>query len=98
MKFKSYLCFTGGDIDTLQRCDNINTFVKRGAREAKITIELHNKDGDNWTVGSCLNDKGKMTWTINEEKANKSQVETTGVLFHAAFDFYARGLQNTAKE
>ena len=76
MKFKSSLCFTGGDIDTLQRCDNINTFVKRGAREAKITIELHNKDGDNWTVGSCLNDKGKMTWTINEEKANKSQVDT----------------------
>ena len=75
-KISKIFIFTGGDIDTLQRCDNINTFVKRGAKEAKITIELHNNDGDNWVVGSSLNDKGKMSWSINGERTNKAQVLT----------------------
>ena len=65
---------TGGDFDTLQRNDNVTTFVKRGAREAKINIELYNEEGDNWVVGSVISDKGKFSWTINGEKAVKSQV------------------------
>ena len=65
---------TGGDFDTLQRNDNVTTFVKRGAREAKINIELYNEEGDNWVVGSVISDKGKFSWTINGEKTVKSQV------------------------
>ena len=71
---------TGGDFDTLQRNDNVTTFVKRGAREAKINIELYNEEGNNWEVGSVISDKGKFSWTINGEKAVKSQVSIYATL------------------
>lgn len=65
----------GGNIDTLQRCDNITTFIKREAEEARIEIELYNGSGDNYQVACNINIKGKVVWAINEEKANKTQVE-----------------------
>ena len=65
----------GGDIETLARNESVTTFVKRGAKEARITIELHNsQDGDNWEVGSVITSQGKITWTLGEERATKSQV------------------------
>ena len=67
--------FSGGNIDTLQRCDNITTFIKRDAEEARIEIELYNGSGDNYQVACNINIKGKVVWAINEERANKTQVE-----------------------
>ena len=65
----------GGDIETLARNESVTTFVKRGAKEARITIELHNANGgDNWVVGSAITSKGKISWTLGGEKATKSQV------------------------
>ena len=65
----------GGDIDTLARNESVTTFVKRGAREARITIQLHNAcEGDNWVVSSCITDKGKISWSLGGEKATKLQV------------------------
>ena len=65
----------GGDIETLARNESVTTFVKRGAKEARITIELHNANGgDNWVVGSIITSKGKISWTLGGEKATKSQV------------------------
>ena len=53
----------------------MTTFVKRGAKEARITIALHNaRGGDNWVVGSAITNKGKITWTLGGEKATKTQV------------------------
>jgi len=65
----------GGNIDTLQRCDNITTFIKRNADEARVEIELYNSSGDNHEVACYINVKGKVSWCINGEKANKTQVE-----------------------
>eukprot|EP00092_Neocalanus_flemingeri_P017230 GFUD01018633.1.p1 GENE.GFUD01018633.1~~GFUD01018633.1.p1 ORF type:complete len:1079 (-),score=372.19 GFUD01018633.1:403-3639(-) len=65
----------GGNIDTLQRCDNITTFIKREAEEARIEIELYNGSGDNFEVGCSITIKGKVGWAINGERANKTQVE-----------------------
>ena len=65
----------GGNIDTLQRCDNITTFIKRDAEEAKIEIELYNSSGDNHQVACSINIRGKVGWAINNEKVTKAQVE-----------------------
>ena len=73
-KYILKLVILGGDIDTLQRCENISTFVRRGAKEAKITLELYNKDGDNWMVTSIITERGKSSWELNGEKTTKSQV------------------------
>ena len=63
------------DPGQVARNESVTTFVKRGAKEARITIELHNsKDGDNWEVGSVITSKGKITWTLGGERATKSQV------------------------
>merc|ERR1719244_2156773 len=62
----------GGNIDTLQRCDNITTFIKRDAEEAKIEIELYNSSGDNHQVACSINIRGKVGWAINNEKVTKA--------------------------
>ena len=65
----------GGDIETLARNESVTTFVKRGAKEARITVELHNsQEGENWVVSSVITSKGKITWSLGGERATKSQV------------------------
>ena len=36
----------GGDIETLQRCERLENFVRRGASEANITLELYNNQAE----------------------------------------------------
>ena len=66
----------GGDIDTLQRTESVSSLVRRGAKEARIEIELHNaeREAGNWVVGSVFSDRGKVSWSLNGEKVTKVQV------------------------
>ena len=64
----------GGDIETLQRCERLENFVRRGAREAVISLELHNSQGDNWHVSCRLSNRGRLGWTLGGKKANKAEV------------------------
>ena len=64
----------GGDIETLQRCERLENFVRRGAREATISLELHNNQGDNWLVSCRLSSRGRLGWTLGGKKANKAEV------------------------
>ena len=65
----------GGSIDTLQRCDNIATFVRRGAEEAKIEITLYNGNGEDHKVTCVISKKGKVIWSLNGARTQKSSVE-----------------------
>ena len=65
----------GGSIDTLQRCDNIATFVRRGAEEAKIEITLYNGNGEDHLVTCVISKKGKVIWSLNGARTQKSSVE-----------------------
>ena len=65
----------GGSIDTLQRCDNIATFVRRGADEAKIEITLYNSNGEDHKVACVITNKGKVIWSLNGVRSQKSAVE-----------------------
>ena len=65
----------GGDIETLQRCDRLSTFVRRGADEAAITIELYNAEGDNWEVDCVISGRGKLAWTLAGKHVSKAQIE-----------------------
>jgi len=66
----------GGAVDTLQRCENITTFVKRDCEEARIEVELYRgEDEENYLVGCTISNRGKVSWTINGEKVNKTRVE-----------------------
>ena len=66
----------GGDIDTLQRTESVSSLVRRGAKEARIEIELHNaeQEAGNWVVGSVWSDRGKVSWTLNGDKVTRAQV------------------------
>ena len=64
----------GGDIESLQRCENLTTFVRRGAKEANISIELYNREGENWVVESSLSARGKLSWSLGGRRASKDQV------------------------
>ena len=39
-------------------------------------MELYNRDGRNWTVETVITDRGKISWTINGDKASKTQLES----------------------
>ena len=65
----------GGSIDTLQRCDNIATFVRRGADEAKVEITLYNSNGEDHKVACVITNKGKVIWSLNGVRSQKSSVE-----------------------
>ena len=65
----------GGSIDTLQRCDNIATFVRRGADEAKVEITLYNSNGEDHKVTCVITNKGKVVWSLNGVRSQKSAVE-----------------------
>ena len=65
----------GGSIDTLQRFDNIATFVKRGAAEAMIEITLYNSNGEDHKVTCVITSKGKVVWSLNGVRTQKTSVE-----------------------
>ena len=65
----------GGDIETLQRCERLSAFVRRGAREATIMIELYKAEGTNWEVECRLTVQGKLSWSLGGQKVTKAQIE-----------------------
>ena len=48
--------------------------MRRGAREANITLELHSNQGDNWVVSCRLSNRGRLAWTLAGKKASKAEV------------------------
>ena len=56
--------------------------MRRGAREATISLELHNNRGDNWLLSCRLSHRGRLAWTLAGQKASKAEVRKSSI-----FDF-----------
>ncbi|XP_041363245.1 structural maintenance of chromosomes protein 5-like [Gigantopelta aegis] len=54
-----------------QPCD----FIKYGCDKAKIELELHNPNGDNWFVQREISKNNQSTWTVNKRPATQKAVE-----------------------
>lgn len=65
-----------GGTNVLGRATRVSEFIRHGADEATIEIELFDGGGDrNVTVHRCITSDNKSVWRLNKRKVSEAEVK-----------------------